>query len=92
MSRRFKGRHFKVKADPKARPAAPVVLDDSNSFKPFAQPDMRHPKQLQGRAYVVAGSSTARSSAPPAIVKPPASSSPAPVDPIGLGGEPPLSL
>lgn len=32
MSRRFKGRHAKVQADPAAKPSPPVVLDDSNSI------------------------------------------------------------
>lgn len=67
MSRRFKGRHFKVKADPDAKPVTPVKLDDSNSHRPFGQPDMRHPNELKGRAYMVAGSDTPRRSPPPPI-------------------------
>lgn len=55
MSRRFKGRHGKVQADPKARPAKPVILDDSNSFRDPTQPDCRKPKVLNVRAFVRAG-------------------------------------
>lgn len=54
MSRRMKGRHAKVKADPKARPEKPVVLDDSNSFRDPAQPDCRKPKVLNARTVVKA--------------------------------------
>jgi hypothetical protein len=49
MSRRFKNRHAKVQADPSAEPAAPVVLDDSNSTVDPLQPDRRIPKVLNGR-------------------------------------------
>jgi hypothetical protein len=57
MSRRFKNRHAKVKADPHAKPAAPVVLDDENSFVDPTQPDRRIPNALNTRAYVRASSS-----------------------------------
>ncbi|MGH7168698.1 MAG: hypothetical protein ACRELG_00275 [Gemmataceae bacterium] len=56
MSRRFKGRHGKVQANPKARPAPPVTLDDSNSFVDPTQPDCRKPKVLNSRAFVRAES------------------------------------
>lgn len=56
MSRRFKGRHGKVIAQPKARPEKPVALDDSNSFVDPMQPDCRKPKVLNSRAYVRAES------------------------------------
>jgi hypothetical protein len=56
MSRRMKGRHAKVKADPKALPAKPVALDDSNSFRDPAQPDCRKPLRLNGRTVVEAES------------------------------------
>lgn len=55
MSRRFRGRHARVKADPNAKPAAPVVLNESNSFRDPAQPDCRKPKVLNARRYVAAG-------------------------------------
>lgn len=55
MSRRFKGRHAKVQANPKARPVKAPAFDDSNSFADPQQPDCRKPKQLNGRSFVTAG-------------------------------------
>ena len=55
MSRRMKGRHHKVQAQPDAQPAEGLVLDDSNSdVDPFF-PDLRVPHQLNTRVYVKAG-------------------------------------
>lgn len=54
MSRRFKNRHAKVRANPHAKPAEPVELDDSNSYVDVLQPDRRIPRELNGRAYVKA--------------------------------------
>jgi hypothetical protein len=61
VSRRFKNRHAKVQADPHARAPqnldhVPPELDDSNSFVPFEQPDMRIANELNARAFVTAGS------------------------------------
>ena len=58
MSRRFKGRHGKVRARPYARPVEPVKLDDENSFLDPAQPDCRKPKVLNARAFVSASQAT----------------------------------
>lgn len=55
MSRRFKGRHARVQADPHALPAPPVVLDDSNSYVDVTQPDTRRPLTLVGRRFATAG-------------------------------------
>lgn len=74
MSRRFKGRHWKVQANPNAKPVPPIVLDDSNGVR---QPMGYHlAKRLNSRAFVVAGSSTARST-PPEPQSRPAPSAPA---------------
>jgi len=56
MSRRFKGRHGKVRANPTARPAEPVELTDENSYVDVTQPDRRIPKELNGRAFAKASS------------------------------------
>jgi hypothetical protein len=56
MSRRFKGRHAKVQADPKAKPTPPVVLDDSNSYVDPTQSDRRIPNELNTRHYAKAES------------------------------------
>jgi hypothetical protein len=42
MSRRFKGRHAKVQADPKAKPAPAVELTDENSERDPFFPDIRY--------------------------------------------------
>lgn len=60
MSRRFKNRHAKVRANPHAKPAEPVVLDDSNSYVDVLQPDRRIPKELNGRALVKASTTVDR--------------------------------
>lgn len=52
MSRRFKSRHGKVRAQPHARPRTAAPLDDSNSFEDPGQPDCRKPKVLNARAFV----------------------------------------
>lgn len=55
MSRRFKSRHGKVKADPKAEPARPVELGHENSYANPLQPDCRLPIP-RGRVFVRAES------------------------------------
>lgn len=59
MSRRFKGRHAKVVADPAAEPVEPAPLDDSNSFVDPLQPDRRIPDDLNTRDYREAESTIA---------------------------------
>jgi hypothetical protein len=56
MSRRFKGRHGKVKAQPNAKPEPPVELTDENSHVDQFYPDIRYPNQLNARAFVRATS------------------------------------
>ena len=45
----------RVRANPNARPARPVVLDDSNSVVDPLQPDCRKAKVLNARQVVRAG-------------------------------------
>lgn len=55
MSRRFKGRHGKVKAQPDAKPQAPIELNDTNStLDPWS--GIRTANQLNARAWVRATS------------------------------------
>lgn len=51
MSRRFKGRHAKVQADPAALPGPPRVLDDSNSDRDPLQPDRRIAREKNVRHF-----------------------------------------
>jgi hypothetical protein len=70
MSRRFKGRHGKVEAQPDAKPAAPVELTDENSTRDTYYPDLRYANQLNTRAWVRATSAERPRKAKP--VAPPA--------------------
>jgi hypothetical protein len=54
VSRRFKGRHARVQADPYEKAAPAVVLDDSNSFVDVLE-GVRKPLVLNRRRYAVAG-------------------------------------